>query len=102
MQLKNCTSSEAKLDHLKIGDFSVALFTASVIAELNVPLTRQPVDKARVLKNHCIDDVLQQAERHRSKSVVVIVCIYALCAFSALTLLVGQQEGHPACKKTEW
>jgi len=24
------------------------------------------------------------------------------CAFSALTLLVGQQEGHPACKKTEW
>ena len=22
------------------------------------------------------------------------------CAFSALTLLVGQQEGHPACKKT--
>ena len=25
-----------------------------------------------------------------------------LCAFSALTLLVGWQEGHPACKKTEW
>ena len=22
--------------------------------------------------------------------------------FSALTLLVGLQEGHPACKKTEW
>jgi len=22
--------------------------------------------------------------------------------FSAFTLLVGQQEGHPACKKTEW
>ena len=32
------------------------------------------------------------------------VCIFvffvlALCAFSALTLLVGWQEGHPACKK---
>jgi len=27
------------------------------------------------------------------------VCI---CAFSALTLLVGRQEGHPACKKLEW
>jgi len=28
---------------------------------------------------------------------------FALSAFavSALTLLVGQQEGHPACKKTE-
>ena len=23
-----------------------------------------------------------------------------LCSFSALTLLVGRQEGHPACKKT--
>jgi len=22
-----------------------------------------------------------------------------MCAFSALTLLVGWQEGHPACKK---
>ena len=32
-------------------------------------------------------------------------CFYVLkvCyAFSALTLLVGRQEGHPACKKTEW
>jgi len=25
----------------------------------------------------------------------------ALSAFSALTLLVGQQEGHPACKKLD-
>ena len=24
------------------------------------------------------------------------------CAFSALTLLVGQQEGHPACKNEWW
>jgi len=23
-------------------------------------------------------------------------------AFNALTLLVGRQEGHPACKKAEW
>jgi len=23
-------------------------------------------------------------------------------AFSAFTLSVGRQEGHPACKKTEW
>jgi len=27
------------------------------------------------------------------------VMILAVSAFSALTLLVGQQEGHPACKK---
>ena len=29
------------------------------------------------------------------------VYIILVCAFSALTLLVGRQEGHPACKKTE-
>jgi len=28
--------------------------------------------------------------------------IYFVFDFSALTLLVGRQEGHPACKKTEW
>jgi len=27
-------------------------------------------------------------------------CILFTAAFSALTLLVGRQEGHPACKKT--
>jgi len=26
-------------------------------------------------------------------------CAFSACAFRALTLLVGQQEGHPACKK---
>jgi len=31
-----------------------------------------------------------------------VVCETVLIAFSALTLLVGQQEGHPACKKLEW
>jgi len=34
----------------------------------------------------------------------VCVCVLLLlsCAFSALMLLARQQEGHPACKKTEW
>jgi len=27
---------------------------------------------------------------------------YIDIAFNALTLLVGRQEGHPACKKLEW
>ena len=27
---------------------------------------------------------------------------WSIYAFSALTLLVGMQEGHPACKKLEW
>ena len=33
---------------------------------------------------------------------LVVVSVRFSCAFSALTLLVGQQEGHPACKKLEW
>jgi len=27
---------------------------------------------------------------------------FSAIVFSALTMLVGQQAGHPACKKTEW
>jgi len=34
----------------------------------------------------------------RSLLLLLLLCKYEL-AFSALTLLVGQQEGHPACKK---
>jgi len=29
-------------------------------------------------------------------------CAFSATAFSALTLLVERQEGHPACKNTEW
>ena len=36
---------------------------------------------------------------HRVRVFLVIDC-GAIFAFSALTLLVGRQEGHPACKKT--
>jgi len=33
---------------------------------------------------------------------LIMTVFYKACfAFSALTLLVGQQEGHPACKKRE-
>jgi len=31
-----------------------------------------------------------------------LLTCYFVFAFSALTLLVERQEGHPACKKTEW
>jgi len=34
--------------------------------------------------------------------IIIIIIIKQLCtvfAFSALTLLVGRQKGHPACKK---
>jgi len=34
-------------------------------------------------------------------NVILTVSVLLVC-FSALTLLVGQQEGHPACKKLWW
>jgi len=37
----------------------------------------------------------------QSSGCLIMVC-YPVYAFSALTLLVGQQEGHPACKTLEW
>ena len=33
---------------------------------------------------------------------VIFIFFYPSGAFSVLTLLVGRQEGHPVCKKTEW
>ena len=39
---------------------------------------------------------------HNFKGCCLLTCRYCAvlaCAFSALTLLVGWQEGHPACKK---
>ena len=35
-------------------------------------------------------------------NVFSVICFSTFIAFSALTLFVGRQEGHPACKKTEW
>ena len=32
---------------------------------------------------------------------MIVQMLIVTCAFSALTLLVGRQEGHPVCKKTE-
>ena len=34
--------------------------------------------------------------------IICLVVVYFISAFSALTLLVGRQEGHPACKKLWW
>jgi len=44
---------------------------------------------------------------HRTMHYGTVQAIYATllcvrCPFSALTPLVGRQEEHPACKKTEW
>jgi len=33
---------------------------------------------------------------------LTIITVIIILDFSALMLLVGRQEGHPACKKLEW
>jgi len=43
--------------------------------------------------------------KQRSKYIVHYIhflLYYVHDVFSALMLLVGRQEGHPACKKPEW
>jgi len=37
-----------------------------------------------------------------SVCIFVVTAAFSAFAFSALTLLVGRQEGHLACKKLEW
>ena len=40
------------------------------------------------------------ATKYCDRRQILISLSYTTKAFSALTLLVGRQEGHPACKKT--
>jgi len=41
-------------------------------------------------------DVVHYMQHNEGFCYCVLLCIFA---FSALTLLIWQQEGHPACKK---
>jgi len=43
--------------------------------------------------------IILDAYAQKVSIISVSKCKYIYIAFSALTLLVGQQEGHPACKK---
>jgi len=40
--------------------------------------------------------------RRQLQLILTCMCLQCYCLFSALTLLVGRQEGHPACKKNWW
>jgi len=43
--------------------------------------------------------MMPQSDNDWASLWIIVVFSYCYCAFSALTLLVGRQEGHPACKK---
>jgi len=54
---------------------------------------------------YCYFYVFRLTDKGKLLFAVIFLFNYAnfiRSAFSALTLLVGRQEGHPACKKAEW
>jgi len=53
--------------------------------------------KSEIVKHN--NDVLQNESLEAQLKVRNIGWLLIACAFSALTLLVGRQEGHPSCKK---
>jgi len=60
------------------------------------PLKETPAYNHNHNQNKCSK---QYDKRHFSATHAFFTHICPVVAFSALTLLVGQQEGHPACKK---
>jgi len=60
--------------------------------------------KKLIRKINCSQKVLKERVTHHSLQeiicvLIIITTLHNLVIFSALTLLVGRQEGHPACKK---
>ena len=45
------------------------------------------------------DIFVTKQKRELYSADIYLINVVVFCAFSALTLLVGRQEGHPACKK---
>jgi len=71
-------------------------FTLAENAGLN------PISTVTELRNHHAQGHRTYGINVRKVRLIVIIIInnkYCLKCFSALTLLVGRQEGHPACKK---
>ena len=63
-------------------------------------MTRIYVMKCCLRTLTCAASVVSMVRCHctiAAAAFIFTVCSH--CAFSALTLLVGHQEGHPACKK---
>jgi len=80
--------------------FTVRLDPSKVVAtaqKLNLTLRVNTWDT--VLYFWCLWHLVKYVCLH---NLFVAFIQVSLIAFSALTLLAGRQEGHPACKKTEW
>ena len=64
-------------------------------------------EMVKTIKDATISQCTQNSKEHgvtntvANKQLIIFLlyCLQCFSAFSALTLLVGWQEGHPACKK---
>ena len=87
--------------HVPAGAATSGLQTLAVL----VAVQRRRSRAARVselhsefLRGHC-----RCCWIRRQRACFRVLCTgFVIVVFSALTLLVGRQEGHQACKKTEW
>jgi len=60
---------------------------------------REPVDIFFMQINWLCIKAMAEIRKKSDSGICLLLCSNA---FSALTRLVGRQEGHPACKKLEW
>jgi len=74
----------------------------------NVFLAQEKPDCLTLLSNHsrtlmaaaaCLNTDIAALRLSLQVHFLLLYCSILLWAFSALTLLIGQQEGHPSCKK---
>ena len=87
---------------LILGAVDYKSFTCSLV--LNFPVTLSSVHTYLLpYLSTSLRIRFQAGGRKRRPNLALVFlcsfCVVGLCAFSALTLLVGRQEGHPACKK---
>ena len=68
------------------------------LVKMLISSLRRPHLTLRDIRANCLG-VIFRTVLHQQRHVWDRLILASDFAFSALTLLVGQQEGHPACKK---
>jgi len=108
--LEICESRDPKGLYKKVRRGEIKGFTG-IDQSYEEPLNCELVIKSGEMSvDECVQNVITLLQQRVCQSVYLFLCLldsvvnlcHLLChfsAFSALTLLVGRQEGHPACKK---
>ena len=68
----------------------------TAVRQLTTPTSASGTDARAYCTNHLFKIIVKEKKRSDKMASGVFVRVFAL------TLLVGRQEGYPACKKTEW